>query len=48
MLLEVELFDDAVVVFEDPDVSFCSPLSEQAKRIKMNKVTIKFLFVIFF
>ena len=48
MLFEVELFDYAVFVFEEPDVSFCSPLSEQAKRIKMNKVRIKFLFVIFF
>ena len=40
MLLEVELFDDVEVVLEAPVVSFCSPSSEQAKRIRINKVTI--------
>ena len=41
MLLEVELFDDVVVALEAPVVSFCSPSSEQANRIRINKVTIK-------
>ena len=47
MLLEVELFDDVLVVSEAPVVSFCSPSSEQANRMMINKVTIKFLCVIF-